>query len=458
MKINNLKINPKKVLAAAGLSLVLSMNPGLSAIAAPAPIDRETTEEQTNGHVEPGYGIELQGVLRIKFDTNEIYLDNHLSEENLSHVKEIDISYTDGIDYSYITRMNHLKSLTISYHDSTADLSCLNGILSDESMNITLRPYDYSDGITNFTEQTAGFLKTIPSINNLTVGYQSMRGDAVSFVINQKCLEELDNVDTLDLYINPESNYNYKDLSNYKNVRLHGKPFDVIMFINMDQINELKNSGTNVEYDQIDTLNNIDWCLKNNVIEQLNVPENATDKEKLDAIIEFVLLNFNYDPKVIEAFETGKSDELDIEEYYGNGFLTAAFVNPQAIICGNYTALVASLCNYYDIDAYTVVSMDHAFNEVVLDEKPYVLDTTWMDSSYVADKTAADVFKNDEQDLYNIPYYLSDPNELYDLVWYDSHCPWVTQNDYYVDTYDFSEMYEYFNSIVPLPEETVKSL
>jgi len=457
--LNEKKNNKEKYITVAGLALALSLNalnPSINAYAAPAPTG-ENIEEEILGHIEPGYGITLENVYFIKFDTNEYYNDNHLSESNLEHIKEINFKYVDGTDYSYLSKAVNLERITMSFDfTENIDLSNISGVSLNKPVDIKLIPYYSSDFITSFDENNFGFLKDIPNIKSLTLGNTFYDNYYDSFIINQEFLEGLENVDTLDLYLSDSSNYNYKDLSNYKHIILHGKPYDVIMYLNVSNLMDLINKGITVEYDHARELVRIDESLKN-VIDSLNISESATDKEKLDTLLEFILTNFNYSNEVAEALDTNDMSDVNIEDFYKNGFLEGAFKNPQGIICGNYMAILSSLSNYIDLNTYNVLSGDHAFNEVLIDGIPYVVDATWIDEEYGAGKTAAELFMDGEQDLYYLPYYLSNPEELYDLVWYDSHAPWITSNDFYIDNYDFSQMYDYFNSIVPLPEK-VKTL
>ena len=445
-KLNKkVNFNNKKVIAAAGLSIALSINPFITAYAVPGPIDKVEAEPIT-GHVEPGYGITLPTLTTIKFDTNEIYTGTHLSEDNLSHIKTITVPYIRGIDYSFFNKMINVEEVNFKFYTDEIDLSVIDASLWLKPVDVSLSVANQDTEVTSFNAESLGFLRTIPNIGKLTVGNNDKMGDIHSFIINQEFIEGFTNTDTLELYINNESNYNYKDLSNYKNIILHGKPYDVIMYMNAKQLGELIKNGTNVEYEYATELSNINMSLEQ-VVNSFNLSENATDKEKLDAILKYTLLNFSYSPVVSSALASGTLDEVDISCFYENGFLDGAFREPQAVICGNFAAVVASLCNYLDVDAYMVLSGDHAFNEVVIDNKPYVVDATWLDDTYAAGKTAAEVFTSNEQDIYNLPYYLSDPKELYELPWYDSHCPWVTANDFYVDTYDFTEMNNYFTNV-----------
>lgn len=90
----------------------------------------------------------------------------------------------------------------------------------------------------------------------------------------------------------------------------------------------------------------------------------ATDEEKSKAIFEWVAKNIAYDTK---AYNAG-----DIKLYSSTETLKS-----RKAMCNGYSHLVAALHRVVGIKASVVVSEEHAWNEVYIKNKTYLVDATW---------------------------------------------------------------------------------
>lgn len=115
--------------------------------------------------------------------------------------------------------------------------------------------------------------------------------------------------------------------------------------------------------EQINEINN-----KVNQIITEQVKNEKDKKEVIKIIHDYIINNSKYD--------VDKSDK-NIDKYKSNiayGPLIEGFG-----LCGGYTDAMAIFLNYYDIPNFKVVSENHIWNAVFLDNKWYHLDLTWDD-------------------------------------------------------------------------------
>lgn len=99
-----------------------------------------------------------------------------------------------------------------------------------------------------------------------------------------------------------------------------------------------------------------------------DIPASSDKKETIKKIHDYIINNSKYD--------IDKSDK-NIDKYKSNiayGPLIEGYG-----LCGGYTDAMAIFLNYYDIPNFKVVSENHIWNAVYLDNKWYHLDLTWDD-------------------------------------------------------------------------------
>lgn len=141
------------------------------------------------------------------------------------------------------------------------------------------------------------------------------------------------------------------------------------------------------------------------IVNSIEIEDNSSEEEKLDAIIMYVLKNLKYDPEISEKLES--NSQINASSFYDDGCLYGA-LELDTQICGNYSALVSALCERLDLNDINQMSTVHSWNLVYVDGNNYYLDTTLIDS-LVTDETDLNEIKDQE-------WYLKDPNIEVDYV------------------------------------------
>ena len=98
------------------------------------------------------------------------------------------------------------------------------------------------------------------------------------------------------------------------------------------------------------------------------VKDSMSDKEKIKAIHDYIINNTKYD--------SDRSD-LKIVKYKSNiayGPLIEGYG-----LCGGYTDAMALFLDYFNIPNFKIISENHVWNAVKINNKWYHLDLTWDD-------------------------------------------------------------------------------
>ena len=140
------------------------------------------------------------------------------------------------------------------------------------------------------------------------------------------------------------------------------------------------------------------------IVESLNIPENATDKEKIEKVTEYVLLNMKY----------GYNDSAN---YIGTSFDEC--IKFKSGVCHHYATIEytllkcvgvdAYLINGYAVDYFGTPPMAHAWVEVCVDGEWYGIDPTWIDDES-QNPTTAKFKKNMWTPFYMQPTKVDDLN------------------------------------------------
>lgn len=140
---------------------------------------------------------------------------------------------------------------------------------------------------------------------------------------------------------------------------------------------------------QIDKINDkMNTIIKNTI-------KNTTDKKEIiKNIHDYIINNSKYD--------SDKSDK-NIEKYKSNiayGPLLEGFG-----LCGGYTDAMALFLDYYNIPNFKIISENHIWNAVYLDNSWYHLDLTWDDP-----------VSHDKTDILEYNFFLISTKELTELA------------------------------------------
>ena len=150
-------------------------------------------------------------------------------------------------------------------------------------------------------------------------------------------------------------------------------------------------------------------------MDSFNLSENATDQEKLNAVLTYVLCNFEYDPDVASAYDEYGLGSSELHAAMSkviceNGDLEAG-LEGDTQICYQYAAMTSALLNRLDVDSDIISSRTHAWNIVKIGDYYYYVDSTWLDSDY-----SAECFKNNDTKTFGeFSWYLVDPTEIKEL-------------------------------------------
>lgn len=381
----------------------------------------ETTKKVKTFDIKEHDSSELVGSfsrgVRFKFDDDreigsfdddiEIELSK-LTYEDLSHVVEcyLVIDDDENNNYDYLNYMPNLKTLEILDYESTKPrLDNVDGSRLPNGINITV----YSSGYDEFSKEKYKFLKDISDIDTLSVMFYNN--------IDSQFLQSLKQVHNLQLSVSRLPNFIYTDMTYLDSLELYGQPYDITMCFSTDEIKELEEHGVKVIAENLDEIKEVDKQI-DEIVKELNVDPNATEQEKLDAVLTYVLTKFSYDSQVAESIEKGIEHSELTESFYEKGGLYGAMTKDTQV-CGNYAAMTTTLLKRLGVESYVLGSIEyldttHAWTAVKVDDYYYFVDACWLDSDY-----AAECFNNNSKSEFgSFSWYLVDPTEVEETDYY----------------------------------------
>ena len=358
-----LDINKKGVKKTIKKTVLVGMMATTLGCSRPDTID---VSEPTNIEVET---YSFKNVYSVKFDDNRVVDGNKYTLDDMNHITELTVCFMDGNDYSFINNLPNLNKLTIL--DTNFDPSLIKSVDFSRFNNLDIIIYT-DDDFVDFNEKRYGFLKDIKSINNLLLGNPTS-----TISVDSKFLESLKNVHNLSMGINEVTNYDYTDLTHLNSLNLFGFAYDIAMYFTYDELENLKSVGVQVTVSEPEKLDNVLRSLKDTV-EGMNIPKSASDVEKLNRILEYVVGNCEYDSEVALYSSTYGNSSVWTSNFYSSGAMTGVFENSTQI-CGNYAAYLNALLHNVGIESYYVSSDIHAWNIVKIGDYYYYVDSTILD-------------------------------------------------------------------------------
>lgn len=361
----------------------------------------QETTEPTETLVETISVVDEYGIVTIP----ELYRDgiayevdktpgDDITVTDLEKIDELYLQIEEGYDLSWLKYCTNLKSLYLMSYVSYF----------------------------NFDEKNCDFIKEMSNLDRLTlIGYQ--------FIIQPGVIESFVNLKVLKL---PDTSYDcdidYSKLTFLDELYFSADPYSAVISFDSSDYNTLIDNGVDVFFsvfeedneEALDKFKNANKKL-DEVIESFNLSEDASDQEKLDAILIYVLDNLQYDSEVSEVVENNMDYTEIASTFYIDGALHA-FMEKDTAICGNYAALVDALANRLNLPSFVAVSDSHGWNIVCVEGENYYVDATWFDGAemYRWDAVNDDItsIENAEEKIANAgknSWYMVDPTEVNEL-------------------------------------------
>ena len=344
-------------------------------------------------------------------NTEVSYEDKYASREyqdyiDIPEIYKFDIFYAMGksdrrdelIKYRKISRgdLEDLQSLTLEIKDNSS---------------LDFLKYCKLDSITfNLSTKDLKAFDSLPDLSDITSlkfeGNEQLFSRKLSNILNSKlpnlkCLdvynmlfepgavESMKTIDNLIIAVANNCDINCEKLTHLKNLTINsGSPYDLAIYFNGKEYETLRNSGVNVHFTSYtikDKFFEIDKMLYD-IIDKLGITEDSTDKEKLDAVLIYLLKNYKYDEEVAYLSDNGIEHDDLTASFYEDGFLYAALKDDEkedekSIICGNYASFFEALFDRLSLPSksYMATSENHAWNIVNIDGTIYCVDATWLD-------------------------------------------------------------------------------
>ena len=300
---------------------------------------------------------------------------------------------------------------TLGYISEMPQMSGINSLHIDTSR----RKWDHSTGenVLAFDETNIGIvLDKFPNLTDLVI-------DADRFCyFGENTLESYPNIKSISFqdFTNENCNIDFSKLTHLDSLSFYGADmYTLAINFTKTDYETLKAAGVNMEF-QFNEGNTLDEFLivldeLDRMTEELNVSKDASDTDKINAVITYVLKDYAY---------TKNLKEEGAHSFYIGGRLSAVFNKKNAdgtknLICGNYTALCSALSKRLGLSPYYVLSKNfgHAYNLFDVDMGSRAYDATWLDVDciVVTDKNG------------NYHYHKKDdtqPNGIgEEIVWYD---------------------------------------
>lgn len=220
------------------------------------------------------------------------------------------------------------------------------GVLSEQSLEKVFLPAAPID---------EDFIDNLPSdLKELNLRYNTYINDLSNLPYVCPSLEKLSIERCYSI-----SNFDFiKDFKNLKSFKIYGETIGV----NEELINYLDSKG--IDHNLDSNMVNIDTQVQN--IADSIINDNMDEREKMDAITNYVINNMKYDKSALI--------NPDASSDYNDAAFSSA-LNGKGV-CANYAALTGALCAKAGITSYFAYDSDHAWNLVQIEGKYYYIDAT----------------------------------------------------------------------------------
>ena len=362
--------------------------------------------------------------------------DDRITEEEYNNKKEITVGDLEKLtsisllfsgDISWLNYCTNLSELELNF-SQLEDLESLQQIrsLNINRLHLYAAGWGYEGQGIVIDENNFPFLKNCPNLSDLSIDSSVFSIDPVFF----KTISNGDNKKHLRYYgldgssqsIAPEVLENAGGVVFY--FSLGNGIYDLPLIFSQEDFNKfIKDKekfvfrdaeGRLINYNEdLDLVNKV-----NNLYNQIDkdfsaidINANMSEKEKLNAVLEYVLNNLVYNEKSIElqqqlgikGIDGSLPEELadETKKSYENGILYGVYDEQGKVICGNYAAYMNVLLNRAGVKSFVVGSRSHAYNLVNVNGEYYYVDPTFLDDDVID----MDLITNN--DIYLVPPGLS---------------------------------------------------
>lgn len=373
---------------------------------------------------------------------SELIEKESYSIEELEQVESLYIVIRDDSDLSWINYCTNLKHLNITVHTNGLSLKNIGDLPNLNKVDITTC-FQGTINLDNFE-----FIKNNRTITELDLSDISDYSN-MSELFNY--IKELKNIKRLAVDVDKQDNIDVTQMQSLEYIDFgYSGPYDVAVYLSNDKLDYLLNNGVVIEsyvdgfIEQVREINND----LDNIVEMLDIKEDATDKEKIDTILVYIMENFHYDTQNSEYLRNGESHDQYTLSFYDEGGLYAVFNNNGNIICGNYASLFQALSNRVGIENHFVISSDHAWNLVCVEGNYYYIDVTFMDSQTF--KWKKHDYNTNESVIHNYSSdeYLKNGGDIENFNWYMVHPDEIVPEDTAHDVYTIPQ----YITVQPLEE------
>ena len=326
--------------------------------------------------------IEIPEIFRSEqyIDTNGNYrfLKEKMTVKELQEIESMNfLSTRKEMDYNWLNYCTNIKSLSFMSKDGFESLKVVHGKNLPNLQELGL--YSAVDDITPNFENS--FIYELENLKKLKLD---------SNEIKLSKLKHPEKIEELRILVNQYSRFDIDDLNDYTNLKklsIDGEVYDIPICFSSSDIDLLKKRNIEVSlegfYDEekeivTNDLNRINEKL-DQIVRELNISDNASDQEKLNAILLYVLKNCTYDQDVIDGKLTNLEEK---EKFYLKGYLYGA-LESDTQICGNYAALTQALAKRVGLKSFVISAPSHNYNIVEQDGIYYLVDSTWLDGKSV---------------------------------------------------------------------------
>lgn len=289
---------------------------------------------------------------------------------------QVAIDTEEEVSLDFLKYFTEIDSLDFYFTANNKD--CLKTV--PNMPNVTNFQYSYYMQAP-FTIEHAEVLKKFPNLKNFSLLNTSN--------VTPDAIEKLDQLESLTLMCNQSCDIDFTKLAFLKTLKIADQPYDAAIYLNSKEYNYLIDRGVNVEFNSSEEREQyLDISKKiDSMISEIGITENSTDKEKLDAVLIYVLENLEYDPIVGDSLSDRKDVEKRKEEIAGKGGLTAFFEDEDDYgICETYASITEALLDRVSSPEQNIyINNDtHSWCLMSVDGKYYYVDPTWLDDEYIS--------------------------------------------------------------------------